>query len=46
LAYGIAVLIEGAYTASQTYIPSHALLSALPQVAEAMISTACARTDN
>lgn len=41
LANGIAVLIEGAYTASQTYIPSHALLATMPQVAQNMIDAAC-----
>jgi AcrR family transcriptional regulator len=41
LANGLALLIEGAYAASQTYEPGHALLAALPQVAEALLQAAC-----
>ncbi|MDN0076655.1 TetR/AcrR family transcriptional regulator [Crenobacter sp. SG2303] len=40
LANGLALLIEGAYAASQTYEPGHPLLAALPQVAEAMLRAA------
>lgn len=40
LANGLALLIEGAYAASQTYAPGHPLLAALPQVAEAMLAGA------
>jgi AcrR family transcriptional regulator len=41
LADGLALLIEGAYAASQTYPPGHPLLAALPQVATALLSAAC-----
>jgi AcrR family transcriptional regulator len=41
LANGLALLIEGAYAASQTYEPGHPLLAALPQVAQAMVDGAC-----
>lgn len=40
LANGIALLIEGAYAASQTYQAGHPLLSALPQVAQTMLDGA------
>lgn len=42
LAQGLALLIEGVYTASQTYEIGNPLLSALPRVAEAMIDAALA----
>jgi AcrR family transcriptional regulator len=42
LANGVALLIEGGYTATQTYAPGHPLIAALPQVAAAMIDAACA----
>ncbi len=41
LANGMALLIEGAYTATQTYAPGHALIGAIPQVARLMIEAAC-----
>lgn len=41
LANSLALLIEGAYAASQTYEPGHALLAALPQVAETLLQAAC-----
>ncbi|HSD39700.1 MAG TPA: TetR/AcrR family transcriptional regulator [Rhodocyclaceae bacterium] len=41
LANGAALLIEGGYTATQTYAPGHPLIAALPQVAAAMIAAAC-----
>jgi AcrR family transcriptional regulator len=41
LANGLALLIEGAYAASQTYTPGHALIKALPQVAKCMLDAAC-----
>jgi AcrR family transcriptional regulator len=41
LANGVALLIEGGYTATQTYAPGHPLIAALPQVAAAMIAAAC-----
>jgi AcrR family transcriptional regulator len=41
LANGMAILIEGAYTASQTYNPSQALLKTIPQIARNMIDAAC-----
>ena len=41
LANGMALLIEGAYTASQTYNPAKPLLKTLPQVASCMIDAAC-----
>ncbi|MDB5815394.1 MAG: bacterial regulatory s, tetR family protein [Rhodocyclales bacterium] len=41
LANGVALLIEGAYTATQTYAPGHALIAAVPQVAAHMIAAAC-----
>jgi len=40
LANGLALLIEGAYAASQTYDPEQSLLAALPQVAEVMLAAA------
>lgn len=40
LAYGLALLIEGVYTASQTYGPGHALMKALPGVAGGLIAAA------
>lgn len=40
LADGLALLIEGAYAASQTYAPAEAMLRALPTVAEAMLQAA------
>jgi AcrR family transcriptional regulator len=45
LANGIALLIEGAYTATQTYGPGNALIAAIPQVAKTMIDAACAKPD-
>ncbi|MEC5388212.1 TetR/AcrR family transcriptional regulator [Uliginosibacterium sp. H3] len=45
LADGAALLIEGGYTATQTYAPGHPLIAALPQVAAAMIATACDAAD-
>jgi AcrR family transcriptional regulator len=42
LANGMALLIEGSYTSTQTYAPGHALIAAIPQVAQAMIDAACA----
>jgi AcrR family transcriptional regulator len=41
LANGMAVLIEGAYTASQTYNPAQPLLKTLPQIARSLIDAAC-----
>jgi len=41
LANGMALLIEGAYTATQTYAQGHALIAAIPLVAKAMIDAAC-----
>jgi len=41
LANGLALLIEGAYAASQTYEAGHPLLAALPQVAQAMVDGFC-----
>lgn len=41
LADGLALLIEGAYAASQTYAPGHRLMPAMPAVARAMIEAAC-----
>jgi AcrR family transcriptional regulator len=40
LANALALLIEGAYAASQTYDPEQSLLAALPQVAEAILAAA------
>lgn len=40
LACGLALLIEGVYTATQTYGPGHALMQALPGVAGALIAAA------
>jgi AcrR family transcriptional regulator len=40
LANGLALLIEGAYAASQPYDPEPSLLAALPQVAEVMMASA------
>lgn len=39
LAKALALLIEGAYTASQTYGPGSALMTALPKAAEALIDS-------
>lgn len=39
LAYGMALLIEGAYTASQTYNPAKPLLQTLPQIASCLIDS-------
>ncbi|MDB5800510.1 MAG: bacterial regulatory s, tetR family protein [Rhodocyclales bacterium] len=44
LANGMALLIEGAYTATQTYAPGHALIAAIPQVASSMIEAACGKS--
>lgn len=41
LANGMAVLIEGAYTTSQTYNPAQPLLKAIPQIASSLIDAAC-----
>jgi AcrR family transcriptional regulator len=41
LANGMAILIEGAYTASQTYNPAQPLLKTIPQIARNMIEAAC-----
>jgi AcrR family transcriptional regulator len=43
LANGLALLIEGAYAASQTYEPEQAILAALPQTAEALLVSGGAR---
>lgn len=40
LASGLALLIEGAYAASQTYEPEQALLATLPQLAEGLLLAA------
>lgn len=40
LAYGLALLIEGAYTASQTYASDTGIMQSLPVVAEQMINAA------
>ncbi|WP_283148054.1 TetR/AcrR family transcriptional regulator [Silvimonas soli] len=40
LAAGLALLIEGAYTASQTYAPGNSLLPALPLVAKILLDAA------
>ena len=39
LAKALALLIEGAYAASQTYGPGNALMTALPKAAEALIDS-------
>lgn len=41
LANGMAILIEGAYTASQTYNPAQTLLKTLPQIAKTLIDANC-----
>lgn len=41
LANGMAILLEGAYTASQTYNPAQPLLKTIPQIALNMIEAAC-----
>lgn len=45
LANGLALLIEGAYAASQTYEPGQSLIQALPQIAEALLVSAGAKPD-
>lgn len=45
LANGLALLIEGAYAASQTYAPGQALLQSLPQIAEALLVSAGVNPD-
>ncbi|WP_411822989.1 TetR/AcrR family transcriptional regulator [Leptospira sp. 'Mane'] len=40
LTKGLAFLIEGAYTASQTYSKEHSLMKSLPQVAKTLLETA------
>ena len=42
LANSLALLIEGAYAASQTYEAGHAPLAMLPQIAEALLAAASA----
>ncbi|WP_341677044.1 TetR/AcrR family transcriptional regulator [Niveibacterium sp. SC-1] len=41
LARGLALLIEGGYTASQTFEPGHPILKALPETAGILIEAAC-----
>jgi len=45
LANGLALLIEGAYAASQTYEPGQSLLQSLPQIAEALLFSAGVNSD-
>ena len=42
LAHSLALLLEGAYTASQTYPAGHPVLAALPQAAATLVDVACA----
>jgi len=44
LAGGLALLIEGAYTASQTYAPDSVVMAALPKAAEVLINAAVEST--
>lgn len=41
LAHSLALLLEGAYTASQTYPAGHPILASLPQTAEILVDVAC-----
>lgn len=44
LAHGLALLLDGAYTASQTYPAGHPILASLKGAATALIDVACYRT--
>jgi AcrR family transcriptional regulator len=42
LAHSLGLLLEGAYTASQTYPAGHPILAALPHAAQTLVDAACA----
>lgn len=44
LAHGLGLLLEGAYTASQTYPEGHAILGSLQQAATVLVDAACTAT--